>query len=218
MRNKILKEQAYRNQNARASDHGQATNLLLRQKMDALTWLTRASNFLTDSLADELIDTYRETEVPLKDLDIRDRYINQLTDSQAGLQVCHSLSYAMSPKDANLPEELRRFYDEAGITLNAVTKQSLVWPLKVIELLIYNNEQAAMCLNDGRLIELLCQVLILTGWGNTKRLLSEFRANPSVVLCTARILATVIIREDAQAKLMAQSVQPLMALVNLMKD
>ena len=106
MRNKILKEQAYRNQNARASDHGQATNLLLRQKMDALTWLTRASNFLTDSLADELIDTYRETEVPLKDLDIRDRYINQLTDSQAGLQVCHSLSYAMSPKDANLPEEL----------------------------------------------------------------------------------------------------------------
>lgn len=107
--------------------------------MEALNWLSRSSNFLSDKLANELIEAFRDTEVPFKDLDIRGRYINQLTDSQAGLNICEVLGNALAP-NASLPDELRRYYDEAGISKDALTKKGLIWPLKVLEMLICNNE------------------------------------------------------------------------------
>lgn len=49
--------------------------------MDILAWLSRSSSFLTESLAKELLDAFRETEVPYKDVELRRKFLNQITDS-----------------------------------------------------------------------------------------------------------------------------------------
>ena len=50
------------------SDKLQVRNLNLKQKMEALTWLSRSSNFVTGKLAREMIDAFRDTEVPIQDV------------------------------------------------------------------------------------------------------------------------------------------------------
>ena len=40
----------------------------------------------------------------------------------------------------DLPEDLRHFYEEAGLSKEAITNKSLLWPLKALELLVSNNE------------------------------------------------------------------------------
>ena len=59
--------------------------------MDVLAWLSRSSSFLTESLAKELLEAFRDTEVPYNNIELRRKYLNQFTDSQAGLTVSNSL-------------------------------------------------------------------------------------------------------------------------------
>ena len=88
LRNKIAKEQALYNAGQKRTDYGSVKNLLLKQKMEALTWLARSSSFLTDGLAHEMVEAFSGTEVPMKDHERRRRYMNQITESESGLAVC----------------------------------------------------------------------------------------------------------------------------------
>ena len=98
--------------------------------MEILAWLSRTSNFLTESLAKELLDAFRDTEVPYNDVDQRRRYLNQVTDSLAGLSISNALMDTMRPRAYyDLPEDLRHFYEEAGLSKEAITNKSLLWPL-----------------------------------------------------------------------------------------
>ena len=63
-------------------------NAALGQKMDALGWLSRHCEFVSESLALKMIQTFRETEVPLRDMETRRRYKHQVTESNAILIVC----------------------------------------------------------------------------------------------------------------------------------
>ena len=49
------------------SDRLQVRNLNLKQKIEALTWLSRSSNFVTEKLAWEMIDAFQGSEVPIQD-------------------------------------------------------------------------------------------------------------------------------------------------------
>ena len=81
MRNKIAKETALYQAQQKRGEFGTNKNLLLKQKMDILTWLSRSSSFLTESLAKELLDAFRDTELPYKDVEMRRSFLNQVTES-----------------------------------------------------------------------------------------------------------------------------------------
>lgn len=198
MRSKIAKETALYQAQQKRGEFGQTKNLLLKQKMDILAWLSRSSSFLTESLAKELLETFRDTEVPYNSIEMRRKYLNQYTDSKAGLVVSTSLQDTMRPRAYyDLPEDLRRYYEEAGLSKEAITNRALVWPLRVLELLVSNDEQAESCLMRGNLVSLLSQVLILHGWGEPKTLRVASGLEASIVVNTLRILATLIIRPQA---------------------
>ena len=97
----------------------------------------------------------------------------------------------------DLPEDLRHYYEEAGLSKEAITNKSLVWPLKVLEILVSNNEQAEICLRNGNLVKLLSQVLIMHGWGEPKTLRVASSTEASIITNTVRILASLIIRPEA---------------------
>ena len=97
----------------------------------------------------------------------------------------------------DLPEDLRHYYEEAGLSKEAITNKALIWPLKVLELLVSNNEQAEICLRSGHLVKLLSQVLILHGWGEPKTLRVASSTEASIIINTVRILASLIIRPEA---------------------
>ena len=79
----------------------------------------------------------------------------------------NAIRHALRPQAyANLPDDLRRFNDEAGLSKEAITNRALVWPLKVLELLVSNNEQARDSLEEARLVESLNEILVLNGWGD----------------------------------------------------
>ena len=119
-----------------------------------------------------------------------------------------------------MPEDLRHYYEEAGLSKEVITDKALVWPLRVLELLVSNNEQAENCLRGGNLVQLLSQVLILQGWGEPKPLRAATSTEASIILNTVRILAALMIRPEVQEKFLEKNstVQPLISLVNLMKD
>ena len=74
-------------------------NNVLGQKMDALAWLSRTSEFVSESLAVKMIQTFRETEVPLRDMEMRRRYKHQLTESNAITKVCQVITDTLASKD-----------------------------------------------------------------------------------------------------------------------
>ena len=67
----------------------------------------------------------------------------------------------------------------------------------------------------GRLVELLGEVLILHGWGQSAPL---WPSEVIVVRSALRILAVLMARHESAPQLIGKSVQPVMAMVNLMKD
>jgi len=46
-----------------------------------------------------MIQTFRETEVPLRDMEMRRRYKHQLTESNAITRVCEVIADSLSSKD-----------------------------------------------------------------------------------------------------------------------
>jgi len=44
--------------------------------MDALTWLARTSNFVSEKLAKEMIQAFGDTENPTENIDQRRRFMN----------------------------------------------------------------------------------------------------------------------------------------------
>lgn len=61
---------------------------LLKNKMDAMGWLARTNEFVPEPLAQKMLQTFRETEVPLRDMETRRKYKHQHHDSSAVLTVC----------------------------------------------------------------------------------------------------------------------------------
>ena len=57
-------------------------------------------------------------------------------------------------------------------------------------------------------------MLIMYGWSDVE---PSFGFTDSIVINSAHILATLIIRPEAQKQFIGRSMQPLMSLVNLMK-
>lgn len=92
--------------------------------------------------------------------------------------------------------------------------KALKWPMQILELLICNNEQAVLALREARVVEALGQILVMFGWRPSKH-----KAEAVTVLKdTARVLATVMVRADAKRQFMADSLQPLMSLFNLLRE
>lgn len=46
-----------------------------------------------------MIQTFRETEVPLRDMEMRRRYKHQLTESSAIIKVCQVISDTLAAKE-----------------------------------------------------------------------------------------------------------------------
>ena len=95
--------------------------------------------------------------------------MNQVTYSQASISMSNSLQDTMRPQAYNdLPEDLRHYYEQAGFSNDSITSNALDWPLKVLEILVCNNEQAESCLKtSSNLVQVLGQILIMHGWGET---------------------------------------------------
>lgn len=60
-----------------------APNKKLAKKMDALAWLTCAHKFVDSHLAMQMLQAFRQSEVPFEDLDKRRHYMTQITSSHA---------------------------------------------------------------------------------------------------------------------------------------
>lgn len=59
-----------------------------------------------------MLDAFKESEVPDDDIDVRRRFMNQVTESSAALTVSQMLKNIMNPSVAerDLPIELRSLY------------------------------------------------------------------------------------------------------------
>lgn len=67
-------------------------------------------------------------------------------------------------------------------------------PLKVLELLISNNEQAEICLHQEQIVDVLSQILVFYGWRDSS---VPREGADSIIRDTTRILATLMIRSEA---------------------
>ena len=93
---------------------------------------------------------YRETEVPLRNMEMRRRYKHQITDSNAVLTVVQVINDCINFRE-NLPEEILMMnYSEDEINIMIVRKLKL--PLQILELLICNQENAIKALKMSSLI------------------------------------------------------------------
>lgn len=55
--------------------------------MEALTWLARSSNFVSEKLAKGMLEAFRSSEAPDDDIDVRRRFMSQVTESSAAVTV-----------------------------------------------------------------------------------------------------------------------------------
>ena len=165
-----------------------------------------------------MVEAFSQTEIPHDDIDHRRHYVSQITQTKAAVKVSNAIRHALRPQAyADLPDDLRRFNDEAGLNKETITNRALVWPLKVLELLVSNNEQARDSLEEAKLVESLNEILVLNGWGESSTQQAS-ESSSTIILVTVRILATLMVREEAQRQFIGPSVQSVIALVNLMKD
>ena len=72
--------------------------------MDALSWLARTGEFVADALAQQMIKLYRETEVPLRDMETRRRYKHQSTDSTSVINVCTIIQDTLNMRNLSYQE------------------------------------------------------------------------------------------------------------------
>jgi len=104
-------------------------------------------------------------------------------------------------------------YDEAGLTSDIITGTALQWPLRILELLISNDEQAKESLDKGHIVETLSEILIMYGWGDKPP-----QHNAAMVMKTSsRILTILMVRKEAQNKFIG-STKPVISLLNIMRD
>ena len=67
--------------------------------MDALGWLARTSEFVTEYLCQKMLTSFRESEVPLRNMEMRRRYKHELTASTVVVTVCSILAEALNMRE-----------------------------------------------------------------------------------------------------------------------
>ena len=74
---------------------GKAENPLLRQKMKALAWLVRCSQFLTEGKKEAMIQAYRESELSVDNQAVINHHSSQKTGSLAIVTACDAIEDAL---------------------------------------------------------------------------------------------------------------------------
>lgn len=185
-------------------------NVALGQKMDALAWLARHSEFVSEGLALKMVQVFRETEVPLRDMETRRRYKHQVTESNAIISVCQQVRDTLAGRET-LPQDVASLLRDARDVGKYILNRLRV-PIQIIELLICNQENALNALRNSHLIKSLNEIFEEFG-------LKDNYSGPEstmLVKLSARILATVMNHGEAKFQFIEESVMPLVNLMSLM--
>ena len=74
-----------------------------------------------------MLQKYRETEVPLRNMEMRRRYKHQLTDSNAVVIVCQVLKDCVHFRD-NLPEDVVHM-NRTESEIDTMIVKKMKWPI-----------------------------------------------------------------------------------------
>ena len=76
-------------------------NYLLGQKMNALAWVIRCQQFITEIQKGDIISAYRNSEVPIQDIEKTRAHHSLSTNSLAILTVCDTIKNALANRLKN---------------------------------------------------------------------------------------------------------------------
>ena len=112
--------------------------------MNILAWLVRFQSLIKNETRAEMINAFRSTELPPDDSKQQKRYREVITGSEAILTASDVLKTAIN-----------NTYDMTNDTwLN-----KLINPLKILEVLLYNEEQVRLGFKKGFFMTWLCKLL-----------------------------------------------------------
>ena len=74
--------------------------------MDILSWLAKAGDIVSEGLAFEMLEAFRETEVPAKDVVAKKRYLDQMTGSRAAQSVAESVKELLRADFTNKMDDI----------------------------------------------------------------------------------------------------------------
>ena len=157
---------------------GNATKQRLHTKMNVLGWLARCQGFLSKEERTVMTNAYRDTELPLNDKLKTKHYYEMKTGSDAMQTTCTIIqSYV---KNMNLS--------------NRFTLTKLYVPMKILELLLHNEEQRQVGLKNCNIVLTLCKVVVTISNSDQARKVDH----AATVAVIYRTLNIVMLVEDAQ--------------------
>ena len=167
-------------------------NKTLAKKMNALAWLSCAQKFVDPRLSLQMLQAFRQSEVPFENLDKRRHYMTQVTTS-------HAIEVVISCIDKFI--ETRKKIREDGIAalsnseLSQNDFQNILIPMKILQLLVCNVQQASLGIDSMNLVGHLSTLLQELGGKIMPIYLRG--AEQSTVKEIARILASLMFRPEA---------------------
>jgi len=180
----------------------------LKVKMDALGWLARSAELVAEELCQKMLTAYRDSEMPLTDVEARLRYNHQVTDSTAMITAAQVISDTLG-KRASLAYDLA----QAKIDPNSYIVKRLRWPIQVVELLACNREAAINALRNTNLVSSLNDIISIYGLEE-----QSIVDTTALIKLSARILATVMNHAEAKYQFIEESTEPLINLFHLMTE
>ena len=106
-----------------------------------------------------MLAAYQESEIPLRNVEQRRRYMSYITHSQASITVMEMINRGLSPVTQQLGSFTAVVEQQAKMQAQRAL-ETLRWPLRVLELLIYNTEQVStILLVNASLVTLLSRSL-----------------------------------------------------------
>lgn len=139
-----------------------------------------------------MLQTFRETEVPLRDMETRRKYKHQLHDSSAIITVCQVLRDTLNMKDS-AAQDVQAMLN-GGEDMHSYVIRRLRWPIQILELLICNQENALTALKQTSLIYCINEIFASIGIEEQ----SYSADTAQVVKIAARILATIMNHQEAK--------------------
>ena len=124
--------------------------------MDALAWLSCAQKFVDPQLSLQMLQAFRQSEVPFENLDKRRHYMTQVTTS-------HAIEVVISCIDKFI-ETKKKIRDDgiaalSNLELSQNDFQNILIPMKILQLLVCNVQQASLGIDTMNLVGHLSTLL-----------------------------------------------------------
>ena len=161
--------------------------------MDILVWLARSSNFVTEDLSTKMMSAFIESELPIKDLDQRRRYMSYITHSQAAKKVGDIISQRIHAFTQQKSNDAITEMNYSSQVLANLALETLKWPLRVLEILLYNTEQIqSLLLHNRGFTALLMKCFLIINFEAAAAHGNALQA--SVIVDIVKTLVAILIR------------------------